>query len=140
MSSLTEIRQAIGLTIKNFSEQPIEIHDTVDTVNSFPAAIIEPDQTDFEVAMQRGSDDCRLVVYVLCSGADLESAQKLLDQFVTGSGPSSIRQIIYDHDDLGLDDCDASVTAMRGYGGTYESGAIKAVGAILHVRVITDGR
>lgn len=140
MSDLTAIRNAIGQTIVNFCALPIENHAVVETVSSFPAVVVEPDKTDFALSMQSSSDDCYFNVFVLCSAADMESGQNQLDQFVSGSGPSSIRQILYNHDDLGLPDCTAFVMAMRGYAGTYESGTIKAVGAILHVRVITDGR
>lgn len=137
MSDLTAIRQAIGTTIVNFAAMQIEAHAVVETVSSFPAIVVEPEQGDFELALNQGAD-LHFNIFALCSAADMESGQNQLDQLCSPRGENSIREIIYNHDDLGLTDCQAFVTALRGYAGTYESGTIKAVGAILRVRVVTD--
>lgn len=137
MSDLTAIREAIGNTIKTFADMEIEAHNVVETVAAFPAVVVEPEEGNFELAMNQGAD-LYFNVFALCSAADMESGQNQLDQLCSPRGPNSIREIIFNHDDLGLPDCQAFVTAMRGYAGTYESGTIKAVGAILRVRVVTD--
>jgi len=139
MANIYDIRQALAETISAGTESPLYTYATIEEVQNLPAALIEPSSGDFEVAMVRGSDIFEFNVFVLVSRADPKSAQALLDGFVSGDGPDSIRRAVYDRDDLGLGDAvDATVSSMRGYGGSLEGYGVAHVGAVLQVRVLVS--
>lgn len=142
MASLEAVRNALGQTINNYVSGELFVYGHVEEFGEVPAVIIEPDVADFQGAFARGLDEWIFNVYVLCSTkADSAYGQGLLDRLVSGSGPDSIRQVLHDHADLGLQDgTDATVIGMKGYGGKFEWSKVGHVGAILKVLVRTDGR
>jgi hypothetical protein len=97
--------------------------------------IVEPADANFAEVMQRGEDCWYFMLYVMCARGDTESAQDELDEYIP-----LVRQIIYDNWDLGLSDTQAFCNGMRGYGGSFEANRIPMVGAVLTVKVTTDGR
>lgn len=105
-----------------------------------PCAIIEPADADFEVTMSRGTDCWYLNIFVMCSRQDTETGQDDLDEYISGSGAQSIREILYNNDDLGLPDTEVIVVGMAGYGGSFQANRVSMVGAMLKVKVFTSGR
>lgn len=139
MTSLSEVRQGLASTISAGVSSPLYTYANIEEVQSLPAALIEPSSGDFEVSMNRGSDFYDLNIFVLVSRADPKSAQTILDGFITGDGPDSIRRAIYDKDDLGIGpNVDATLRGMRGYGGSLEGYGVPHVGAVLQVRVLVS--
>lgn len=138
MASLTEIRKALVHTIKTYSAIDVAAYATPPDVIETPAVVAEPASADFTMAMAMGEDSWDFYIYVLVDRGDEAESQALLDQFVAGSGPSSIRQILFDHSDLGLDGTDCIVTGMHGYGGNHEAAKIPHIGAVLKVHVETS--
>lgn len=105
-----------------------------------PAVVVKPVSGDFTGAFQRGLDTWEFDVYVLVARQEGPTQQELLDQFITGAGPNSIRQVVYQTPQLGREDIsDAMVKKMTGYGGTFQAAHIAHTGAILKVTVLTDG-
>lgn len=138
MAGLGAIRDAIKTTIEaNISG--LRVYDTVPGVAHLPALVIEPESSDFNVAMGRGLDEHVINLYVLCTRAVARVGQDQLDAFVTGAGDSSVRQVVFNNKTLGLADTQAVVTGMSGYGGTFESAGLPHVGAVLTLRVHTKG-
>lgn len=143
MATLTELREAFCNVVNNALGEDSDFFTYPQMVDmpTTPCLIVEPADADFCTVMQRGQDDWYFMVYVLCSRTDTESAQKELDEYIAGSGPKSIRHIIYDHPDLDLgDNTQAFVMGMKGYGGAFEANRTPMVGAVLTVKVSTDGR
>lgn len=141
MASLSTLRTGLKQTIKNGVAATLYTYDTVADLANVPAALIEPSVADYMGAFGRGTHTWLFNVFVVCSRRDEKQGQRELDAFISGSGPNSIVRALYDRPDLGLDDSvDATVARMAGYGGHFESAKIPLVGAILQVRVITDGR
>lgn len=139
MATLDEIRTALAETITSRVASMLFVYSDVADVTQLPAALIEPTNAEYEETMSRGTHCWFFNIYVLCSRNDYSIGQSQLDGFVSGSGPDSIPAAIYGKPDLGLDDTDASVMRMMGYGGTFQDAEIQLVGAILKVRVYTDG-
>lgn len=140
MSSLEEIRDALADTIKKGVSTEVFAYPRVPDVIQLPALIVMPDTADFTGAFQRGLDEWKLNVYVLVSrGADIDFHQKTLDGFLTGAGPDSIRQVLYNDGTLGDVVIDAMATGVEGYGGEFLSNKIPHSGAIVKVVVRTDG-
>lgn len=146
MASLQEIRQALADTISAHGTiaEDAWIYDNVEDYSETPAIIVDVDpgdSADFEDSFGGSSDIWWLNVYVITSRSISASAgQSELDEYLKREGPKSIREAVYEHSDLGLEETDASVPSLRGYGGGFEFGKIEHVGAILRVRVRTDGR
>jgi hypothetical protein len=140
VASLSNIRTALKKTIASYTDSTLFVYDTVADLVNLPAVIVEPMAADYTGAFARGMDVWDFNLYVLCSRADTSLGQKQLDAFVTGAGADSIPRALNDHADLGLRETDATVQRMVGYGGRFENSKVHLVGAVLQVRVITDGR
>lgn len=140
MSSLDVIRQALASTIQANVQTELFAYADVNDVEHTPCIIVEPANADFTETMARGTDCWWFNVFVLCSKNDAVVGQSQLDGFVSGAGPDSIRGAVYSTANLGLGDVDAMVMRMAGYGGSFVDAQIPLVGAILKVRVYTDGR
>lgn len=138
MATLSQIRDGLKTTVSNISG--IRCYDTVpDNAINFPVAIFIPSAIEFDLAMQRGTDLYTFDMLVAVQRADSRTAQDKLDAFVTGSGSSSIRQIIYNNKTLGLSDTDARVVNMSNYAADVNLNGVDGVGANLEIQVYTKG-
>ena len=138
MATMAQIRDGLKTTISNISG--LRVYDTVpDQAINFPVCLFIPTSIEFDLAMQRGTDRYEFELTVAVQRADSRTAQDKLDAFVTGSGSSSIRQIIYNNKTLGLADTDARVTGMNNYGADVSLNGIDGVGANLTIEVFTKG-
>lgn len=145
MASLTEIRAAIRTVLKaNLAD--LNVYSEVSDVEQLPAVVVMPafDPStsgmvcDFNGAMGRGLDTWHIDLYVLVGRGDAVLAQKQLDQYVTGTGPKSIRRIVYQNSSLGLSDgTDAHAEGVRQYGGKFNAAQIQHVGAVVRLTVRT---
>lgn len=138
MASLKQIRAAIKTTIEA-GISGIQVHREMPDQGHGDVVLVEPDGTDFHKAFGRGLDEYSFNLYVLVMATDLVSAQDRLDDYVTGAGDKSIRQVIFQNQDLGLNTTSASVSKMFGYNGKYKLAEILHVGAVLKLTVMTDG-
>lgn len=142
MPTLSEIRVAIDNTVQNRIPTMRGFNDVTD-VAQLPAMVVMParDTADFNGAMGRGLDTWRFDLYILVQRGEASVAQNSLDQYVSGSGPRSIRQCFYENHDLGLgDEVDAHVEGVREYGGKFQTARIDHVGAIVRLTVRTSGK
>jgi hypothetical protein len=98
-----------------------------------------PTNIEFDLAMQRGTDLYTFDVLIAVQRSDARTAQDKLDTFVTGSGSSSIRQIIYNNRTLGLANTDARVVNMTNYSADFNLNGIDGIGANLEIQVYTKG-
>jgi hypothetical protein len=138
MATMAQIRDGLKTTISNISG--LRVYDTVpDQAINFPVCLFIPTSIEFDLAMQRGTDRYEFELTVAVQRADSRTAQDKLDAFVTGSGSSSIRQIIYNNKTLGLADTDARVTGMNNYAADVSLNGIDGVGANLTIEVFTKG-
>jgi hypothetical protein len=138
MATMAQIRDGLKTTISNISG--LRVYDTVpDQAINFPVCLFIPTSIEFDLAMQRGTDRYEFELTVAVQRADSRTAQDKLDAFVTGSGSSSIRQVIYNNSSLGLSDTDARVTGMNNYAADVSLNGIDGVGANLTIEVFTKG-
>lgn len=138
-ATLTQVRAALAATIKDNVDRQVYTYSVIKENGPLPAVIVEPDSTDFTVSMRSGTDTWNFFVWVLTPANDIETGQTMLDDFLDGQGPNSIRQAIYKHSDLGLSGVEAFVSGMRGYGGAFEWYGVPHVGALLQVGVHISG-
>lgn len=139
MASLGEIRAGIRSVVKA-SVSGMSVYADVPDVAQVPALVVMPakETADFNGAMGRGLDTYKFDLYVLVARGESTAAQQALDQYVSGSGPRSLRQIFFEHGDLGLSDgTDAHAEGARDYGGKFSTARIDHVGAIVQLTVRT---
>lgn len=140
MATLGQIRDAIKATLEEHIPG-LRTYDTIPDQINPPAVVVAPaeETADFLVAMARGIDQWNLDVLVLVANAVSRTAQNTLDDYVTGAGPKSIRQVFFQHADLGLQDTEALVTGLSKYDFQYDVAGIQYAGATFRVIVRTDG-
>lgn len=139
MSSLAAIRDAIKSTIEA-GITSLHCYDTVpDATNVLPAVVVLPFTADFEKAMGRGTDQWSFDLLVLTSTGDLGLGQDALDDYVSGAGTKSIRQVIFNNKTLGLSDVDAHVSQLLEYGMSFTNAEVPHIGARLRLEVFTSG-
>lgn len=141
MATLSEIRTSLKTVLQNHFQGELFAYEHVEDMIELPAVIVEPIAASFHDAMQGGMCVWEFHVYVVVSRAiDTGMAHSNLDALVSGTGSTSLPQIINDHADLGLDKTEADCYALVGYGGSFDWAKIKHIGAVLRVRVLTDPR
>lgn len=140
MATLKQIRDALGDTIASGLDPDLRVHvyRQVEKIGALPAVIIEPYTADYVHEFQNGMHIWDFTIYVLVPSNNPDQAQEVLDALISGDG--SVSQVLLDTPDLSLDSTDATVYAMRGYGGSFAWYGVNHVGAILKARVITDGQ
>lgn len=140
MASLLQIRDALKKTIDGKTTIELNVYDLVEDMGALPAVIIEPNTCDYDGAFGRGMDVWDFNLYILVSrSASSAVGQRLLDKLISGEGENSIRQLIYENDDLGLTDgTTAHAYLVKAYGGSFDWAKISHVGAIMKVRVNTQ--
>ena len=138
MATLSQIRDGLKTTVSNVSG--LRCYDNVPDMGlNFPAAFIVPTDIQFDLAMQRGTDLYTFDVLIAVQRADSRTAQDKLDAFITGSGSSSIRQVIFNNRTLGLSDTDARVVNVSNYAADVNLNGIDGVGANMTIEVYTKG-
>jgi hypothetical protein len=146
VATVGQIRNAIKATLKT-GIPGLNVYEAVEDVVECPAAVVSirpgnalhPSAT-FEGAFARGLDEWYFEVWLFVNRRSGAYAQKELDEYLTGSGPKSIRQCLYLKPDVGLGDgTDVDVKSMMNYGAEYSYLKIPHVGATLNLCVRTSG-
>jgi len=136
--TLNEIRKKLAKVIEDGTDATVYAYPRITNKGELPAVMIEPVVADFMETMNRGSDEWFFTVYVLVKmSGDEDAAQDELDEFVTGVGPNSIRQIVWDNREL-FKGVTAFVYGMTDYGGSFKWGEAQHIGAKLKARVVVD--
>lgn len=138
MATLGQMRDAIKKTIKD-NLSGVHVYDTIPDVQEVPCVMVLPVSADYHVAFARGSDTWEFDLVVSVSRVDVNAGQEQLDAYVSGHGPKSIRQIMFQNDSLGLPDTTSTVKSMKGYGGNFDTAGNNYVGAVLRLSVTTSG-
>jgi len=138
MANMAEIRDGLKTTVSTISG--LRCYDVIpDNAMNFPIALFIPTNIEFDLAMQRGTDLYTFDMLVAVQRADARTAQDKLDAFITSSGSSSIRQVIYNNRTLGLAETDARVVNMTNYSADFNLNGIDGIGANLEIQVYTKG-
>lgn len=142
MSNLAEIRQGLIDTICNYVETDLFGFAYMEDVKTLPAVLVKPGgggrddkAADYTSTMGRGTEIWDFQLIVLCSRGHTAAGQRQLDEFISKTGPNSIRQAIWDKPDLGLGDVDAMVRGVSDYGAEWKSANVENLGAAVLVKV-----
>lgn len=141
MPNLGEVRQAIVDTIRG--ELPeLNAYPVWADITNVPAVVIGAPVANFTKSMRRGLDEWTFPLLVLVGMPEVTFAQNALDEYVDGSGPKSIRQILFNDSSLGgvIEDC--IITKMDEYGGSLSTRLkplIPHIGACLYLTTYFAG-
>ena len=139
MAELQQVRDGIKTTLEN-NISGLRVYDVVpDYALNFPVAIVLPVNINFNIAMQRGTDQYTFDILVAVERGNSRTAQDKLDQYITGQGSSSLRQAIFNNRTLGLDNTDATITGVSNYAADVNLNGIDAIGANVSLEVYTKG-
>jgi len=139
VAALQQVRDGIKTTLEN-NISGLRVYDVVpDYALNFPVAIVLPVNINFNIAMQRGTDQYTFDILVAVERGNSRTAQDKLDQYITGQGSSSLRQAIFNNRTLGLDNTDATITGVSNYAADVNLNGIDAIGANVSLEVYTKG-
>lgn len=139
MAALQDVRDGIKTTLEN-NISGLRVYDVVpDYALNFPVAIVLPVNINFNISMQRGTDQYTFDILVAVERGNSRTAQDKLDQYITGQGSSSLRQAIFNNRTLGLDNTDATITGVSNYAADVNLNGIDAIGANVSLEVYTKG-
>ncbi len=135
MASLKQIREGVKAIVE--AEQiGLKVYPRIPGTTVGRVLVVRLATADFTVVMRKGADTWNLDLIVLLATSDLDVAQQHLDEYIDGGGPKSIRSAIFANKSLGLDDVDAHIAQMVGYG-PFDFASYDHVGAILRLIVHT---
>lgn len=142
---VTAVRTAVAAALEPLSsdEFPLTCLRYVPFNVSPPTVYVQPASTKFDKAMNRGLDDWQFLVVLIVSRADDIASQDLLDMYLAGSGPLSIKAALEAERNapdgaLGGAADDLHVTGIDAYR-VYTFGTTQFLGAEFKLRVIGTG-
>jgi hypothetical protein len=138
MATLGAMRDALKDVIED-NVSTLRVYDAMPDQTDGHCLLVMPDTGDFAKSFGRGHDEWVFNLYVIIPWQETTVVQDKLDQYVSGSGTKSIREVIYNNRTLGGVVDDAFVRGMRGFGGQFQLAKIPHVGAILDLVVLTSG-
>jgi hypothetical protein len=135
MASLSSIRS--GLSTRLATILGLSVYAYVpDSIEPPTAVVGVMSSVDYDSTMSRGSDMYEIPLYLYVSRVDAELSQDSLDEFLAGSGSSSIKQAIEGDTTLGGVVSSARVVEASNYG-VYTINSIDYLGVEFSVEIIT---
>jgi len=135
MASLSSIRSGLSTRLATISG--MSVYSFVpDSIEPPTAVVGVMSSVDYDSTMSRGSDSYEIPLYLYVSRVDAELSQDSLDEFLAGSGSSSIKQAIEGDSTLGGVVSSARVVEASNYG-VYTINSIDYLGVEFSVEIIT---
>ena len=135
MASLSSIRTGLSTRLATISG--LSVYSYVpDSIEPPTAVVGVMSSVDYDSTMSRGSDMYEIPLYLYVSRVDAELSQDSLDEFLAGSGTSSIKQAIEGDTTLGGVVSSARVVEASNYG-VYTINSIDYLGVEFSVEIIT---
>ena len=135
MASLSSIRSGLSTRLATISG--LSVYAFVpDSIEPPTALVGVMSSVDYDSTMSRGSDSYEIPLYLYVSRVDAELSQDSLDEFLAGSGSSSIKQAIEGDSTLGGVVSSARVVEASNYG-VYTINSIDYLGVEFSVEIIT---
>ena len=135
MASLSSIRSGLSTRLATISG--LSVYSFVpDSIEPPTAVVGVMSSVDYDSTMSRGSDSYEIPLYLYVSRVDAELSQDSLDEFLAGSGSSTIKQAIEGDSTLGGVVSSARVVEASNYG-VYTINSIDYLGVEFSVEIIT---
>ena len=139
MATFAELRDAI-ITVLDDALRDVHLYAKVVDRANLPAIVVQPAEATFPFTMGRAEDEWQFDLNVMVPYSEATIAQNQLDAFLSGSGATSIRQILMRNRGLSRSDVLAAyVAGMSDYGANFTMAGVDNVGCKLRVIVATTG-
>jgi hypothetical protein len=139
MATFAELRDAI-VTVLGDALPDVNLYAKVVDRANLPAIVVQPGPATFPFTMGRAEDEWQFDLVVMVSYGDAATAQDQLDTYLSGSGATSIRQILMRNRGLDRTDVTAAyVAGMSDYGTSFAMAGVDNLGCKLQVVVATTG-
>ena len=135
MASLSSIRSGLSTRLATISGLSVYAY-VPDSIEPPTAVVGVMSSVDYDSTMSRDSDSYEIPLYLYVSRVDAELSQDSLDEFLAGSGSSSIKQAIEGDSTLGGVVSSARVVEASNYG-VYTINSIDYLGVEFSVEIIT---
>ena len=136
MSTIGAVADALETTLENISG--LKVFSEAEDIATPPWAIINHPSTEFDESMQRGLDLINFEVFIVVQRSNLRTALDNLQEYTTGSGSKSLRQVIFNNSTLGLSDTTARAVRI-GSADNVNLNGVDCLGATMEVQVYTKG-
>ncbi len=136
MSTIGAVADALETTLENISG--LKVFSEAEDIATPPCAIINHSSTEFDESMQRGLDLINFEVFIVVQRSNLRTALDNLQEYTTGSGSKSLRQVIFNNSTLGLSDTTARAVRI-GSADNVNLNGVDCLGATMEVQVYTKG-
>lgn len=145
MAGLEAVREAMAGYFAGLWPD-VGVYPDVPSVVETPAIVPMPVRCDYGAGLGPGVDDEWLLdLFILCSSTVSELGQDYLDAYVSGVGPRSVRQAVFNSYapaggipyTFGLARVTARVLSMESYGIRFQAAGIDHLGAVLRVSITT---
>lgn len=139
MATFGELRDAIIATL-DAALPDVHLYAKVPDRANLPAIVVQPAESTFPFTMARAQDEWQFDLIVMTPYGDAVIAQDQLDAYLSGAGPTSLRQIIMRNRGLGRGDVvSAYISGMSDYGASYAMAGVDNIGCKLRLIVATTG-
>lgn len=136
---VSTIRAALGDALRTIVSDPsLIVHDHVPDSTVVPCAYVVPDRVTFDSTFVRGMDEITFSLMLIVSRADDPSSQALMDGYLRGSGPASVKAAVEADDTLAGTVHDVRVVEVGAYR-WVQVGETRYLGAEFSVAVIGPG-
>lgn len=140
MATFAELRDAIIAVLDDALPDNVHTYAKVVDRANLPAIVVKPVDATFPFVAAAAEDEWQFDLIVMTSARDVVLAQEELDAFLSGGGPTSIRQIFMRNKALGRNDVLAAyVSGMSDYGVSFAMAGVDNLGCRLRVIVATTG-
>lgn len=140
--TLAQIRQGIATNLSTLSGAPANVQISPYMLGSPQPPTIQvmgPDEIDYDIAMQRGADEWRIIVQGFVGAATDIGAQVNLDEWLAPAGALSVKAAIESDRTLGGSVMDSYVESASGYKLYTLDSQAQVLGAEWTVRLLAAG-
>lgn len=139
MATFSDLRASIK-TVLAGALDGVHLYDKVPESANLPAIVVQPADATFPLTMGRAEDEWQFDLVVMTPFADARLGQEQLDKFLSGAGPTSLRQIFMRNRGLGRNDVLAAyIAGMSEYGAQFSMAGVDNIGCKLRLVVATTG-
>jgi hypothetical protein len=139
MASFGELREAIAAVLT--VELPdVHVYARSPEDANLPAVVVQTVESEFPLQAGAANDVWLFDLIVMASFGDATVAQGQVDAYLSGSGPTSLRQIFMRHRQLDRADVmNAWVSGFSEYGSSFNMAAVDNIGCRVRLTVQTTG-
>jgi hypothetical protein len=141
-ATLQEIREGLATNLRTLSDSPNNVQVSpyiLDNPTPPSLYVMGPEETIYDLAMQRGLDEWQIIVQGFVGGVTDIGAQIRLDEWLAPSGGNSVKTALEKDKTLGGKVCNIRVVSSSGYRLYHVESQVTTLGADWTCRIYNTG-